>query len=100
MISAWSLACAIAIAPNALDFLFLIPPVMLVAMIPISVGGWGIREGAMVVAFGYAGMEQSQALAVSVLLGGSSLTIGAVGGAIWIAERNPAFAAASPKTHA
>ncbi|MGH7002838.1 MAG: lysylphosphatidylglycerol synthase transmembrane domain-containing protein, partial [Alphaproteobacteria bacterium] len=69
--AAWSLARAIAIAPDALIFLILIPPVMLIAMIPISVGGWGIREGAMVVAFGYTGMEPSQALAVSVLMGGS-----------------------------
>jgi len=87
--SALSLARAIAIAPNALDFLFLIPPVMLVAMIPISVGGWGIREGAMVVAFGYAGMEPSQALAVSVLMGCAGLVVGAIGGTIWLAERRP-----------
>lgn len=97
--AAWCLARAIALAPDPLDVLILIPPVMLIAMIPISVGGWGIREGAMVVAFGYAGMEPSQALAVSVLIGASSLLIGAVGGAIWIAERGPALAAASPKLH-
>jgi len=95
----WCLARSIALAPNALNLLILIPPVMLISMIPVSIGGWGIREGAMVVAFGYAGIEPSQALAVSVLFGGASLVIGAVGGAIWIAERHPALAAASPKSH-
>lgn len=93
--SAWSLARAIAISPNALDFLFLIPPVMLIAMIPISVGGWGIRESAMVVAFGYAGMEQSQAFAVSVLIGAAGLVVGAIGGAVWLSERRPGRRAAA-----
>jgi len=97
--AAWCLARAIALAPDALNMLILIPPVMLISMIPISIGGWGIREGAMVVAFGYAGIEPSQALAVSVLLGGSTLVVGIVGGAIWIAERNPALGAADPKPH-
>jgi uncharacterized membrane protein YbhN (UPF0104 family) len=97
--AAWCLARAIAISPSALNLLILIPPVMLISMIPISIGGWGIREGAMVVAFGYAGIEPSQALAVSVLLGGSTLAVGIVGGAIWIAERAPARAAASVQPH-
>ncbi len=97
--AAWCLARAIAISPSALDTLILIPPVMLISMIPISIGGWGIREGAMVVAFGYAGVEPSEALAVSVLLGGSTLAIGVVGGAIWVAERGPALAAAGAKPH-
>jgi hypothetical protein len=75
-------------------------------MVPISVGGWGIREGVMVVAFGYAGMEQSQALAVSVLLGGTMLVLGAMGGVIWIAQRGQAPRTPAPrepvseKTHA
>jgi uncharacterized protein (TIRG00374 family) len=97
--AAWCLARAIAITPNALNMLILIPPVMLISMIPVSIGGWGIREGAMVVAFGYAGIEPSQALAVSVLLGACSLVIGIAGGAIWLAERNPSLSAAGTKPH-
>lgn len=104
--AAWSLARAIALNPDALNFLILIPPVILISMVPISVGGWGIREGVMVVAFGYAGMEQSQALAVSVLLGGTMLVLGAIGGLIWIGQRGHAPRGTAPgepasgKTHA
>ncbi|MEO6435939.1 MAG: lysylphosphatidylglycerol synthase transmembrane domain-containing protein, partial [Tepidisphaeraceae bacterium] len=87
--AAWLLARSIAVEPDPLNFLILIPPVMLVAMIPVSIGGWGIREGAMVVAFGYTGMAPSQALAVSVLMGGAGLLVGAIGGALWLAERLP-----------
>lgn len=99
VVAAWCLARAIALSPNALNMLILIPPVMLISMIPLSIGGWGIREGAMVVAFGYAGIEPSQALAVSVLLGISTLAVAATGGAIWLAERNPARAAAGAQPH-
>lgn len=99
VIAAWCLARAIAISPNALNMLILIPPVMLIAMIPISIGGWGIREGAMVVAFGYAGIGSSHAITVSVLFGVTTLAIGVAGGILWLAERSPARAAASTQTH-
>jgi hypothetical protein len=55
-----------------------------VTVFPISIAGWGVREGAMVAAFAYAGLAQSDGLIVSLLFGLSSLLIGAVGGVIWI----------------
>jgi len=41
----------------------------LIAMVPISVAGWGLREGAFVVAFGLFGVPASFALAVSITFG-------------------------------
>ncbi|MCW5774267.1 MAG: flippase-like domain-containing protein, partial [Rhodospirillaceae bacterium] len=91
--AAWCLARGVALAPDGLNFLILIPPVVLVSMVPVSIGGWGIREGAMVVAFSYAGIERSEALAVSVLMGLTTLAVGVAGGAFWIAERGPGLRA-------
>lgn len=45
------------------------PVVFLVAMIPISVAGWGLREGAFVIAFGLFGVSSADALAASVTFG-------------------------------
>ena len=45
------------------------PAVFLVAMLPISVAGWGLREGAFVVAFGLFAVSSADALAVSVTFG-------------------------------
>ena len=59
-------------------------PVLLISMIPVSIAGWGVREGAMIVAFGYAGLPQDQALAVSILLGLVLLGVGALGGLVWV----------------
>ena len=45
-----------------LDFgaaLVIVPAVMLVSMAPISFAGWGVREGAMIVGLGLAGIVAS-----------------------------------------
>lgn len=54
--------------------LLLVPPVVLVSVLPISIAGWGVREGAMVVAFGFISVPANGAFAVSVMFG---LTIAA-----------------------
>jgi hypothetical protein len=60
--------------------------VLLVATVPISIAGWGVRESSMVVAFGYAGLAQSDGLTLSILFGLVSFAVGAIGGVIWIAS--------------
>ncbi len=44
-------------------------PALLIAMIPISLAGWGVREGAMVVGYGLFGIAPAPALAVSIAFG-------------------------------
>jgi hypothetical protein len=48
------------------DCVLIMPPVMLVSALPISVAGWGVREGAMVIAFGLLGVPHESALILSV----------------------------------
>ena len=85
VLAAWLIAEAIG-APTALGVLFLLMPVVvLVAMAPVSVAGWGLREGAMITAFTLAGQKGSDAFAISVLLGLALLIVGAIGGLVWIA---------------
>jgi hypothetical protein len=67
-----------------LECLVLVPPVMLVTMVPISVAGWGVREGAMVVSFGFVGVPANEAFAVSVLVGVVVMLAGIPGGIIWL----------------
>ena len=83
---AWSAARSINAPLEFALALFLIPPVMLIAAIPISIAGWGLREGAMIVAFAYAGLSQDDGLAVSILFGATSFIVGALGGIVWIAS--------------
>ena len=62
----------------------IIPLVTLISAIPISIAGWGIREGAMVVGLGYLGVIPESALALSVLYGLLLLTIALPGGLIFV----------------
>lgn len=68
------------------DCLLLVPPVLLASVIPVSIAGWGVREGAMVVALGFAGVAPAAAFAVSVLYGLCVAAAGLPGSLFWLAS--------------
>jgi len=63
------LAHALGVTSNLSDYLVIIPSVLLLTMIPISLAGWGVREGAMVFLGGLVGINKPEALAISLLFG-------------------------------
>lgn len=83
---AWCWARAVAAPVTFAEVLFVLPPVLLIATVPISIAGWGVRESAMILAFSYAGLAESDGLVVSILFGLTTLAIGAIGGIVWIAS--------------
>jgi hypothetical protein len=86
---AWTLAVGLAAPVSLLDCLVLVPPVVLVATLPISVAGWGAREVAMITVFGLIGVPVAQATALSVLFGLSGLLIALPGGFFWLLWKKP-----------
>jgi glycosyltransferase 2 family protein len=66
------------------DCMALVPPVILVTTLPISIAGWGVREGAMVVAFGFIGVADHSALVLSLLMGLVVIAISLPGGVVWL----------------
>ena len=44
----------------------IIPPVILISSIPISIGGWGVREGAMIIALVELGINEVDAIMLSL----------------------------------
>jgi uncharacterized protein (TIRG00374 family) len=78
------LARGIGVDAGLLQCLLLVPPVILATMVPVSIAGWGVREGAMVVIFGYAGMAAESAFALSVLTGIAVLFASLPGGVVWL----------------
>ena len=85
-LTAWAVAQAIAAQLGYVDALVLVLPVILVATVPISIAGWGVRESALVLAFSYAGLPESDGLVVSVLFGGVLFVVGIIGGMVWLAS--------------
>jgi uncharacterized membrane protein YbhN (UPF0104 family) len=70
--------------------LILLPPVLFMSMLPISVAGWGVREGAMVVALKMIEIPAHQSLALSICFGLCALAVSLPGGALWFYTRKQA----------
>lgn len=66
------------------ESLVLVPAVILLSTVPVSIGGWGLREGLMVTALGLAGVPADAALSVSILFGLAQIVAGLPGGALWL----------------
>jgi glycosyltransferase 2 family protein len=84
VVIAWCAVRSISAPANFEQVFMLIPPIMLITMLPISIAGWGVREATMMVAFGYAGLAQTDGTVVSILFGAVSFIVGCVGGLVWI----------------
>ena len=82
--AAWCCVKAVAAPVSFAQVLFLLPPVILIATVPVSIAGWGVRESSMIVAFAYAGLAQSDGLTLSILFGAVGFIVGVVGGIVWI----------------
>lgn len=103
-VSCWSLAAAQHVARIAVlaalaaslqlgipfaTLFALTPAALLVAMIPISLGSWGLREAAFVVFLGGAGIAPEAALSLSIAFGLLRVAMGGLGGLAWLAaDRN------------
>ena len=74
--------------------LLLLPPVLLIASVPISIAGWGVRESTFVLAFSYAGLSEADGLVVSVLFGAAFFVVGLAGGLTWLLSSEPGGLAA------
>ena len=73
---------------SMIDCLALVPIVLLVTLVPVSIGGWGVRETAMIIVFGWVGVPDESALALSVTLGGLVLAASLPGGVVWLFARH------------
>ena len=87
-LAVYVLARGMLIDLNIEDSLMLVPVVILVTLIPVSVAGWGLREGSMVLVFGLTGMPAVEALSISILFGLVGLASGMPGGLLWLFDRS------------
>jgi uncharacterized membrane protein YbhN (UPF0104 family) len=82
-VTVYLLARGFHIEVTLLDCLMYVPAVILVSTVPVSIAGWGVREGAMVGAFALSGVSSSDALLLSVAFGLAIVLSGLPGGFIW-----------------
>ena len=85
----FTIAMGLGLAVTFVDCFTLVPAVLLLATVPISIAGWGLREGAMVAAFSLIGVPGGGAAALSILFGLALVLASLPGGLLWLmsAER-------------
>lgn len=78
------LAQSINVGVGFVHFMILMPPVILATILPVSIGGWGMRETAMVFTLGLVGVEPEQAFLLSILMGVLTIAMSLPGGVLWL----------------
>jgi uncharacterized protein (TIRG00374 family) len=66
------------------DMVALFPLIMLASLVPVSLAGWGIREGASAVLLSTAGVSISNAVALSITFGIAYLATSCIAGLVWL----------------
>jgi len=83
-LAVYVLAVGLGLDIHVLDTLVLVPPVILVMTLPISIAGWGVRETAMVTAFGFVGVADHSAIVLSIIFGIVTMVTALPGGLVFL----------------
>lgn len=69
VVATFCLARSLDVTLSLSDALMVVPPVVLLAALPISLAGWGVREGSAVLLFALVSVPASGAVSVAMALG-------------------------------
>lgn len=86
-LSAYVMAHSLGIPITVMQCMAFIPLIMLVTTIPVSIGGWGLREASMVGLLGLVGIGQEAALMLSIQLGLLFMFISLPASVMWLLNR-------------
>jgi len=64
-------------------YLVLVPVTMVVQLLPVSIAGFGLREGSFVFFFGRVGMSDARAFGLGLLVFGLTLLLWAIGAVLY-----------------
>jgi glycosyltransferase 2 family protein len=83
VINYWLASRALGISLDLTAFIFIVPVVSIISMLPISLGGIGIREGSFVFIMVSLGAQNAKAVMCSLLLLAMTLIMGIIGGLVY-----------------
>ena len=80
----WLLAIGMELNISLFGLLLVVPITNLLTALPVSIAGWGVREGVMIVGLGYLNVSAEAAFALSILYGLLMLVLSLPGFVDWI----------------
>jgi len=87
VLTMYGLSLALGLDLSFQTLLIAVPPVFLLTIIPISLAGWGVREGAMIGIFMLVGANETKVLAMSILYGLLLIISALPGSYFWIKSK-------------
>ncbi len=81
--AAWVLGRSLGIDQPLSAVIVVLGGAMLISVLPISLGGWGVREASVVALFGALGLAPERALALALAFGLLQLMTSLPGGVLW-----------------
>ncbi|MDH4183722.1 MAG: flippase-like domain-containing protein, partial [Nitrospinota bacterium] len=84
ILSIYIVAMALGFSVPAAAFFILVPLANIAVLLPVSVAGLGVREGAYVVLFSHVGLDPAQCLTMSLLGFGVNMLCVAAGGFVYL----------------
>lgn len=88
MVAFFALGNAVGMDASLLTYLAIVPPAILLTVVPISLAGWGVREGALVGLFTLIGHDKVAVLAMSILYGVSLVVVSLPGLLVYLLEKD------------
>tara|TARA_B100000767_G_C19750321_1_gene530514 strand:+ start:1322 stop:2272 length:951 start_codon:yes stop_codon:yes gene_type:complete len=85
--AAWLLAYGMGLNIPFIGMLLIVPITNLLIALPISIAGWGIREGLFITGLGYLNVSSDAALALSILYGLLMLFVSLPGFVDWFIQK-------------
>lgn len=82
--TAYYISKALGISIPITPFFLYMPVIAAVSMIPLSINGWGLQEGAFIVFFGRAGLSRPEALSLGFVYHLVAVAISVLGGLLWL----------------
>jgi len=69
LLSIYCIGLAVGLVFDFWTYMVIVPPVILLTIVPVSLAGWGVREGGMIGLFTLIGGDKTQVLSMSILYG-------------------------------
>ena len=88
VLAIFCIALSVDVQVNLQTFLIAIPPIFLLMIVPVSLAGWGVRDGAMVGILMLVGADRTGVLAVSILYGILLVFCSLPGAVFWLQRKN------------
>jgi uncharacterized protein (TIRG00374 family) len=98
ILAAYSLAWAINLKLAPVYFFMVLPMIWIITMVPISISGLGVREGAFVFFFTKVGVSDAAALLLSFLNFSQLIVLGLMGGIVYLLSQVSPVGAARRKS--